>query len=247
MAGQNYYLITSLPALGELGSDPPTSAAELIERVVESGGAAEIVRALLLSDDLLQREALASGEIAQAAGAVLDEAQLRNEAPLPPELAPPADGDPAGEAPIPADAVWAAYYRWVAATADRTGSDFLADWVRHEVTLRNALAAARAKKLGLEVQPYLVATELAGDAEDYTALLNEWSSAPHPLAATRALDNARWAWLAENDRWFTFHNDELAAYAAKLMVLVRWHRLTKGSPSAVSADAAPTSSERTSP
>jgi len=38
--------------------------------------------------------------------------------------------------------------------------------------------------------------------------------------------SARWAWLADNDAWFSFRDDELAVYAARLMLLHQWKRIT---------------------
>ena len=111
--------------------------------------------------------------------------------------------------------------------ARRHGSVFLADWVGYEVALRNALAAARAKRLGLDENDYLVATDLAATDEDFTTLLSEWTAASTPLAGLRVLIAARWAWLAEHDAWFSFSDDELAAYAAKLMLLHQWRRLAE--------------------
>ena len=109
------------------------------------------------------------------------------------------------------------------------------------MALRNAIAEDRAKQLELDVDEYLVAPDLGGD-EDCTAAVNEWSAAPDPLAAMKALDSVRWTWLADHDRWFTFQNDELTAYAAKLVLLHRWHRLKQASQPKATA-----SSERTEP
>lgn len=225
MAGRHYFLITSLPPLGDLGSAPPLTAAHLLERVGEAGPARALVEALFLGDDLLQREALLAGQIDQAEPAVLRLAQLRDEEPLPACLI-REDADPAALR-VPADAVWSAYYYHAADVAERQASGFLAEWVRHEVALRNALAAARAKALGLEVEAYVVASDLGQDADDLAGVVSEWAAAPNPLAGLRALDNARWTWLTEHDQWFSFGDDELAAYAAKLMLLHRWHRLTE--------------------
>lgn len=228
----HYFLITSLPPLGDLGSAPPLDARQLLEHVAEADGPRTLIEALFLGDDLVQREALLAGETEQVAPAVLSGRQLRDEEPLPAYLTSP-EGTPA-ELRVAADAVWSAYYHHAANVARERSSVFLARWVRFEVALRNGLAAARAKQLGLEVEPYLVAGDLGGDADDAAPVVNEWAAAAtgDPLAAARALDNARWTWLTENEQWFSFGDDELAAYAAKLMLLHRWHRLTQTSPDA---------------
>jgi len=56
-------------------------------------------------------------------------------------------------------------------------------------------------------------------------VIAEWTAAPDPLAGQRVLDQARWSWLKEHDAWFSFGGDELAVYAAKLMLIDRWHRV----------------------
>jgi len=58
-------------------------------------------------------------------------------------------------------------------------------------------------------------------------VVNEWALAPDPLRAQRVLDEARWRWLSDHDGRFSFEADELAAYAAKLVLLDRWRRLTE--------------------
>jgi hypothetical protein len=219
MGSANYYRISALPALGDLGAPPPMGLAALREHVLGSARPLALVDAILLGDDLLQREAFLAGEIREVEPAVLAAAQARNEEPLPNFLA-------TEEAAILAsDAVWAAYFRHAAAVANRHASRFLAEWIAHEVALRNTLAAARAAALGLDPQDYLVASDLGGPDDDLRDLVREWSAAPDPLAGLRILDRARWAWLAEHDAWFSFADEELAAYAAKLVLVVRWHRL----------------------
>jgi hypothetical protein len=222
MATGNYYRVSALPTLGDLGTPPPLSPADLREHVADSRRPRALVDVLLLSDDLVQREAFLAGEIAEVAPAVLTPGQVRNEEPLPDSLA--ADEEPASLR-VPADAVWGAYFRHAADTARRQGSTLLARWVSQEVSLRNALVVARARALGLDPAAYRVEPDLGPAAEEWAAVVSEWAQAPDPLAGLRVLDRARWAWLAEHEAWFTFDDDELAAYAARLLLLVRWQRV----------------------
>ena len=221
MSASNYFLLSSLPHLGELADAPPISAAGLLERIRQSNGPEGLIETIFLADDLLQRDALQAGEIDQADPAVLTEDQLSGQTPLPAFLA---AGDDAPRR-IAADAVWAAYYRHAARTAG--AGTFLAAWVAWEVALRNTLAEARARTLDLEVDPYLVAPDLGDSDADFTRLINEHSAAGDPLAAMQAVDRARWAWLGEHEAWFTFGDDELAVYAARLVLITRWQRLGK--------------------
>jgi hypothetical protein len=41
------------------------------------------------------------------------------------------------------------------------------------------------------------------------------------------LDQRRWRWIDENSRYFSFALDELAAYARKLVLIARWHALSR--------------------
>jgi len=226
MAGRHYYLLTALPPFGELDGGPPLTGHELVQRVIDSAGPQELIETILLSDDLVQREALLSGEIQQSDPAVLRPGQMRDEEPLPDWAAGPV-GDEQQARAIAADTVWAAYYRHAAWIAGKMPGRFLALWVGFEVALRNTLAAARAKALDLEASDYLVEPELGQTDADLGGLLNEWTAAPNPLAALRVVDMGRWRWLDEHDASFTFSSDELAAYAARVMLLQRWRRLTE--------------------
>ncbi len=222
---ERYYYITSLPALGDPGTPPPMGFADLREWLADHRRASELVGCLLLLDDLRQREAYLSGEVTDVDPAVLSVSQMLNRSPLPEYLAPEPDETDAAPRLVAADELWEAYFRHAAQWAERWESPFLTAWVAREVALRNALAAARAERLGLEKADYLVAADLAAEGEDFAGLLGEWDAAPTPLAGHRRLLRAQWDWLAEHDAHFTFDEDELPVYAARLMLLTQWQRV----------------------
>jgi len=242
LVGRAYEMIGSLPSLPDLGGVPPITPAELAERVQRRPAAREIVATILLADDLEQRDAFLAGEITEAIPSVLSEAQVRNESPLPPHLAPPLDSLAPQETP---DAVWPAYWRHAAKVARRRGSRFLTLWVRYEVGLRNALVAARARALDLDATEHVADLDVGEDAPNFSAAVAEWSSAANVLEGQKVLDRARWAWLDEHDRWFTFEDDELAAYAARLLLVHRWHRITSSPPAGREGPQRPAEPERT--
>ena len=76
MGVDNYYRISALPALGDLGSEPPLSLAALREHVSDRPAARVLVDALLLFDDLRQREAFLAGELKEVSPVVLTPAEL---------------------------------------------------------------------------------------------------------------------------------------------------------------------------
>jgi len=193
-------------------------------------GPESAIRVLLLGDDLLQREAVLSGEVdtKQTDLAVLSPAQAMGDQPLPEFLIPegPAN-ETGGQSVLAVDLIWRRFFFHAAAMAQSLRSRFLADWVTYEVGLRNAMVRARAETLGLDAQPYLVAEELGNADTAFGRELNEWKRAPHPLAGLEAVEKIRWQWLTQQEPWYDFGDDEVVAYGAKLMVLLRWHRMSQ--------------------
>ncbi len=237
MSGQNIYLLTYLPAPGNLGDQAPLSCRQFLSILSEDDGmicSGELARAIMLSDDLLLRDACLGGEIdinnendpKISHPVVLDILQMTDEEPLP-EYILPQDDAATANIKIPADNVWESYFRYVDAMGRKYNSKFTIAWVGFEVALRNAVAEERAKVLELEPSDYFVAEDLADAQTDFTTAVNEWSVAANPMEGQRALDQARWEWLNQNDAFFSFDDDELVSYAAKLLLMKRWGRLTE--------------------
>jgi hypothetical protein len=195
-------------------------------RVVPSGRAGQLTRAVVLSDDLHQREAALAGELEAPTPAVLTSSQARGQAPLPKELETPS-GRPEAST-IPADVIWRGYYVHAMAVATRLRSRFLQDWVGYQVAVRNALAVQRARALGLDRGRYRVARRFDRPGAEVDMAVDLWSAAEDPLQGTRALIGAHWRWIEHAEPRYTFHDDEFAAYAAKLVLLHRWHRIEQG-------------------
>ncbi len=223
MIADNYYEITSLPALGELSSAPPLTLIQFLARLDNHPSAYRITETLILNDDLLERQGFLSGELKQVEPTVLTVAQAKNEEPLPEYLA-------TGEQSIRAvetDDVWDRYFRYANKIAKQFGSAFLHKWVGFEVALRNALVVERSSALGLEPQLYLVAKDLQSEEEDFSGLINDWRSAQTPLVGLQIVLRYKWNWTNKVDPYFTFSTDELAVYCQRLMLLRRWYRLTQ--------------------
>ncbi len=226
MGADNFFSLTTLPVLDPPPAEPPLSLAELMARV-PGGRPTELVRCVLLADDLLQREAVLAGELPEPEPAVLTPEQVAGDAPLPDALAPDST---AGPKRMPADAFWRAYYLWADRRARELHSRFLQQWVGWEVTTRNALAVARARTLELDPEGVTVARSLEHETREAEALAASWATAGHPLDAFRGLLTARWRWVDRKEPWFTFEDDEFAAYAVKLVLLHRWRRASELGP-----------------
>ena len=227
MSGENYYALPALPTLDPPGTPPPVALTELPDRV-PPGRARRLVSAVLLCDDLRQREAWLADELKTPKPAVLTLAQLRGEAHLPHGLSAGDDGDGTEEGGpperLPADVVWESYVRHVKAVAGALHSSLLAEWIDFEVALRNRLVVARALALRLDPGPYLL-----GEAEEdgdpaVAAAAQAWTEAPDPLAGLQALLRTRWSWIAGREPRYSFRDEEFLAYAVKLVILHRWHR-----------------------
>lgn len=240
MEGDRYYCLSALPTLGELGRAPPLSPDQLLEHLAPCPTARRVAEVLFLHDDLLQREGVGAGELSSVRPVVLTDEQVRGESPLPaylsaclPERGRSQSGDAQAESSgdparvLPADTTWEAYFRHAADMARTCACGFLADWVAFEVGLRNALVISRAKELGLDADAYLVAVELGEPDESFTEIVDKRAAAATPLAELETLIKVRWAWLTQHEAWFSFSDDEFAAYAGKLMLLIQFERLVK--------------------
>jgi hypothetical protein len=223
-----FYLLCVLRQLKAFDDSPPVSKQEFLSLVEESLGPTDMVGALLLSDDLLQREAVIAGEIRsdQTDLTVLSNRQAKLEEPLPDYLASEQENDDASRDKLIAnDPVWRNYFYHVLKIAKNKNSHFLKAWVQFEVGLRNALARVRARRLKLDPLLYLVAPELEDPDIIFENILADWSETSSPLEGVKVLDRARWNWLTEHEQWYSFGGDEIAAYTAKLMILHRWRSI----------------------
>jgi hypothetical protein len=221
------YLLSVLPALEPMGSIPPMSKREMLERIIEANGPVESVKMLLLGDDLIQYEALLAEEVKpdEIDLAVISLDKAESEPVLPAFLLSEGESHEQGNKRVCVDDMWSRYFRHAAFVAKRTRSGFLKAWVGFEVGLRNALVTARAHILELDPATYLIEPQLADQDKDYSYIISAWSAASNPLGALEVLDKAKWEWLEENGGWYSFAACEIEVYAARLILLHRWRRI----------------------
>jgi hypothetical protein len=224
------YLLSVLPTLEPLGGIPPLDKQSFLEQIIESNGPISTVKTLLLSDDLIQYQALLAEEIDKDRIdlAILSLDKAEDESVLPDYLLSKERTDDQQEEQsmrMSVDGIWERYFHYAASVAKRSQSSFLKAWVGFEVGLRNALASARAQTLDLEAEAYLVAPELADKKIEYQQIVSDWSGASNPLDALRVLDEAKWDFCEEHGGWYSFRACEIEVYAAKLILLHRWWRI----------------------
>jgi hypothetical protein len=221
------FFLSALPVLEDLGSVPPISKRVFRDWVMHNGGPQLSVDTLLLSDDLMVRQAALAGEINfdQAEFCIL--AETEGEPVLPEQLTPTAGGSADDSPLVVVDELWSRYFYHAAEVAQQYGSKCLAEWVGFEVDFRNTVVVARAQALDLDPNAYLVAPDLGASSLDAASLITAWSAAADPLSGLEVLDRARWDWIIERDSWYSFAAAEIQAYTAKLTLLHRWRRLSQ--------------------
>lgn len=118
--------------------------------------------------------------------------------------------------------LWSSYFKNLYKLGDVSGCGFLTQWVGFEVALRNNLVMDRAAALGMDPHLHVVAGELSVPCDETRDAVSRWGLASDPLAGQKILDKARWDWIEQNNKWFSFKIDELAAYTCCLILLHRW-------------------------
>ena len=125
---------------------------------------------------------------------------------------------------LPFDYVWSIYYQQLAQLAQDTGCRFLGHWVAWDVGLRDALAAYRARNLGVDPEEAVSGTGLGLSEEEFRPVIEalvsikerdrgRWQDMDR-LVATHRLDYAKR--VAPS---YTFDLDELVCYVVSFIVL----------------------------
>ena len=152
---------------------------DFLGRVAESQGPVASVEMIFLSDDLMQREALLAGELEsdQVDMVVISPSLEQEDADLPEFLTSDNPSDKPENARLAVDSLWKRYFQHAHYVARAKGSSFLKAWIGFEVGLRNSIVVARAQRLDLDPDIYLVSPELSDPNYDASGLLSAWSSA----------------------------------------------------------------------
>jgi len=200
-----YYLLTTLPQLPELGGAPAIPFAEL-QRIVQNDGYAAAVAVV----DVLALERQVREAIDRR---VLESATLDNDTDFPAIVQEALASDPVamGEDEW-LDRVWSAYFTHVHAVGRKVHAPLLSKWAKFEPDLREHLAALRRGDKHTP-GPFDMLMDIVG--------------CNNPMDAEIMLDTIRWRFLEKETPRFTFHIDELVAYALKHRLLERYVRLDR--------------------
>ncbi len=222
------YLLTALPPVSRRTEPPVLSVAEF-RAMIPAGALATLVDAVLTADDLRLWPGLVADASDQPPPVVLEPAVMRGESSADQALGewPRAEGDER----------LLGYWEWVRTQAQDHASQSLAEWVAWEVLVAGTVRAWRAQTHGSDGTwpPALsaLASSDAGDQALASELAGALRQAEDPLAVQTLIDDIRWRWLDDHDHRFTFRDDEVVLYAARLALAWRWHRILHD------ADAAP--------
>ena len=179
----HYYYLASLPALGELGSEPSMGFAELLEHLEENRARHPLVGSLFLLDDLLQREAFLAGELEDVDPAVFSIQQVRNESPLPEFLASVPNIQRESPARHRRPAV-GGLFPSRGRPGPTAGEPLSGRLGRLRGGAAQRLGRGAGQRLGLDETDYVVAADLASASDEVTEAVTAWASAATPLSRT---------------------------------------------------------------
>ena len=200
-----YYLLTTLPQLPELGGGAPLPFNEL-QRLVRNDGHAGAIGVV----DVLALEPVIQAAIERR---VMDGTLAEPGENWPTTVVEALAADPGTDGEeIWLDRAWGAFFQWVHQMGKKCHAPLLSKWAVFEPSLRDHLAALR-----------------NGDKHGHGPFdtLMDIVGCNNPLDAELMLDTIRWRFLEKETPRFSFHIDELVAYALKHRLLERYVRLDR--------------------
>ena len=123
------------------------------------------------------------------------------------------------------DRLWESYYIYAYAVAERSGCQFLIDYIAWEIELRTSLAAMRVRDRGGNLDEHAVLS--AFQFRDYSNLIAQVKSQKNPLQAERYLDEERLKQIYRFEGSLTFSLDALLAYLSRSAIYCRWEKISE--------------------
>lgn len=226
---KKYYLLASLPPLSFVYNEQPAISIQKFWRKMlgENASIAELVRSILLQQDIANMEKIANGYAPVFAGTIsLEKLQkaksdtnlLRDDVPqgvwesLSFEKWQPT--------------VWVHLYNYQNEIAHKHNS-CAKDWLEWEVGLRKYLANVRAESLGTSLSGNLLVKAVEDSPFDYQKIVSDYHKQTSPLESEKFLDLERWKFADSLAIPYSFSDDEIVVYAIKLLILERWWAISQ--------------------
>jgi len=111
-------------------------------------------------------------------------------------------------------------------TGGPSGHPFVRAWRGKDTLLRNAVAKARARAAGADVEQWLRPAQ--EEDTQIERLVEDALQQPDPFRTERALDRVRWDVAEEMQGFDLMTIDAVLAYAVKLSLALRWATLDAG-------------------
>lgn len=211
MTTRLFYLLSLLPPLPALGEKPGTSFAD-IQRLVstqDSKGVVETVRLLVMEEQLheLTLRKLQNPQTSLAAAYEEFPDSVRTALNHP---------NSATDEDLWLTEIWSQFFQHALALGQMISSGLLTRWATWEADLRRQFVMFR-----------LSQTSDATFEFDHQRLIESWKAAENPMVGERLLDEARWSFIEQESRQYSFELDECIAYLLKLRLLVRYEKLDR--------------------
>lgn len=227
---KKYYLLASLPPLSFVYSEQPAISIQKFWHGVlsENASISELVRSILLQQDIANMEKIANGHNPTFCGTIpLDKIQkakndttvLRDD--LPQDIWQKLSFEKWQSR------IWLTLLNYQKELASKYNS-CAKEWLEWEVGLRKHIANVRSESLGLSLSGNLLVKSLENDSfYDYQKITTDYNKQSSPLESEKLLDQERWKFADSLAVPYSFSDDEIVVYAIKLLILERWWAISQ--------------------
>jgi vacuolar-type H+-ATPase subunit C/Vma6 len=225
--GKYYFLASVVSAMpGSLGDKLPIPFADISTLVQRNTEPEDIplVRALLMSIDVSNVEAIYQGRDIFTPGGTLSREEIDLKQSLPLFIRTfLEDKERGSRRPYLYDGLWEGYYAYAYSLGQERGCRFLTDYLTWDIGLRNHLVVLRAREKGGEGEentllPHVGAGELSN-------VLIQVKGQKNPLWAERVLDEERLKQVFHCEGSDPFSLDAILALLERARIFSRWERM----------------------
>ena len=225
MSGENYNIISRLPVLPDFGAEPPLGFKECLDSFEnENPKVAQLAKIYAINVDLPSSAPLMDGSMRP--GVVLVPGDFKDFTRIKRFFSKSTVEKVEFPEDLDLEKSFELYFRLAELEGEESDSKLFSDWVIFEVSFRNFIAKARAKKLHIPEMPKKILRELVQPFA-FEKFESDFLNVSDPIKEIELSESLRYQWLLDNDAWFSFSDDELLAYCMKLLCLERYQCLTQ--------------------